>query len=99
MVKEIVCVYCHGTGRTPSKVFPCLICKGKGRISIEEDMVKCRACRGTGKHPQSKLTCLECKGIGYIKPSVRRSSSKSSKDPFPFEMKGSVLLPKGKVID
>lgn len=94
MTKEVRCVYCNGTGKTPSRVFSCPICKGKGRISIEDDMVPCPACKGTGRHPQSKLSCLECKGLGYVKPSSKSGSGKSSKGSFPFEVKKNVLLPK-----
>jgi RecJ-like exonuclease len=91
-MKEIKCVYCNGTGRTPSKVFPCLVCRGEGRVIVKEPVIQCPECKGKGRNPQSKLTCLRCKGIGFTKSS---EGSGHSKDVFPFEPKGSVLIPKG----
>lgn len=94
MAKVLNCAYCNGTGRTPSRVFSCGICKGKGKISIEKDMVRCGACRGTGRHPQSKLTCLNCKGTGFVKSSKSNVLEKSSNDSFPFRVKKNVFIPK-----
>ena len=69
MSKTISCAYCNGTGMDPfnllSVMSDCLVCKGLGRVEVEEPEITCVFCSGTGKNPLgARVPCIVCRGKG-----------------------------------
>lgn len=61
------CAWCAGTGRSAtsaSRVVSCLVCGGKGNISVTQPAERCRQCEGLGRRGAMRL-CLNCVGTGW----------------------------------
>jgi DnaJ-class molecular chaperone len=61
------CAWCEGTGRSAtsaSRVISCLVCGGKGKISVTQPAEQCRKCDGAGRR-SATLFCLTCVGTGW----------------------------------
>lgn len=65
----IKCVYCKGSGQSPpGSNITCLVCLGKGVVSIQTSKVKhCSDCGGRGRARGRVLPCLRCKGKGVVR--------------------------------
>lgn len=62
-----VCAWCAGTGKcavSVGYVISCLVCGGKGALSVAQPAVPCSPCEGTGRRAASKQ-CLTCAGSGW----------------------------------
>ncbi|MBI2304655.1 MAG: hypothetical protein HYU86_07920 [Chloroflexi bacterium] len=82
----IVCAYCGGRGEVPARSgITCIVCRGKGVVSVPEPMADCPGCRGTGATPGSGLPCLRCRGKGVI--AVRKDKDKET----PGDFRGEAL--------
>jgi DnaJ-class molecular chaperone len=61
------CAWCKAGGRwnlAPGHVISCVVCGGKGQVSVAQPSGKCRQCAGSGKrNPASP--CLQCAGTGW----------------------------------
>lgn len=63
------CAWCVGTGRSAtsaSRVISCLVCGGKGNISVTQPSEPCRQCAGVGRRGVS-LLCFTCGGTGWAR--------------------------------
>jgi hypothetical protein len=61
------CAWCVGSGRrilSMGHEVSCLVCGGKGHISISHPAEKCRQCDGTGRRNLSS-PCHACAGKGW----------------------------------
>ena len=61
------CAWCAGTGRSAtsaSRVISCLVCGGKGNVSVAQPAEQCRQCEGAGRRGAMRL-CLNCVGTGW----------------------------------
>jgi DnaJ-class molecular chaperone len=61
------CAWCAGTGESAvSKgyVISCLVCGGKGQVSMAQPAGQCRPCNGTGRRSATN-PCLTCAGTGW----------------------------------
>ncbi|HEX8747113.1 MAG TPA: hypothetical protein VF717_07920 [Pyrinomonadaceae bacterium] len=61
------CAWCAGTGtRAISKgyVVSCLVCGGKGTVSVAQPAGPCRQCDGTGRR-NATSSCTTCAGTGW----------------------------------
>ncbi len=61
------CAWCAGTGRSAtsaSRVVSCLVCGGKGKVSVSQPAQVCRQCEGSGRRGATFL-CLSCAGTGW----------------------------------
>lgn len=62
-----ICAWCAGTGERSLSigyVVSCLVCGGKGKISMAQPAEPCRQCEGTGKRNTTR-PCLTCAGTGW----------------------------------
>jgi len=65
--KEIVCIYCNGSGYEGEGPYACQCCEGTG---VEPKVFKCRACNGTGDYEdpatrfETTIECPHCDGYG-----------------------------------
>lgn len=85
MITTITCAFCGGKKKDPfdllSPVSYCLVCKGSGKVEVEEPVTRCIFCSGTGKNPLgARVACIVCGGKGYYpcKSSLICSSCKGS---------------------
>jgi DnaJ-class molecular chaperone len=61
------CAWCAGTGRwavSAGYVISCLVCGGKGQVSVIQPAGPCRQCLGSGKRNGTN-PCLTCAGTGW----------------------------------
>jgi DnaJ-class molecular chaperone len=61
------CASCAGTGTwavSLAYVVSCLVCGGKGHVSIAQPAGPCHNCGGSGKRNKTAL-CLTCAGTGW----------------------------------
>lgn len=61
------CASCAGSGRwavSKGYVVSCLVCGGKGHVSIAQPAGPCRNCGGSGKR-NPNAPCLTCAGTGW----------------------------------
>ena len=61
------CAWCAGSGtlvQSPGAFVSCIVCGGKGHVSIKLPGDKCRACDGSGKRG-SVGKCFTCAGSGW----------------------------------
>ena len=70
-MEEISCAFCKGKGLDPfellSPLAKCQVCGGKGKVFVEEPVIKCAYCNGTGVHPYGvRITCTVCGGKGAV---------------------------------
>ena len=69
-----VCAWCSGTGRwaiSAGYVSSCLVCGGKGHISVIQPAQKCHQCEGSGKRGVAG-PCLTCAGTGWARAAGQR---------------------------
>lgn len=49
--------FCKGKGKDPfsllSELATCQVCRGTGKVEINEPVIKCAFCKGTGVYPHS----------------------------------------------
>jgi DnaJ-class molecular chaperone len=63
------CAWCKGTGQSAVSVgyvVSCLVCGGKGKVSIAQPAGPCRQCEGSGRR-NVVSTCLVCAGTGWAR--------------------------------
>jgi DnaJ-class molecular chaperone len=61
------CARCVGTGISaisPGYVISCLVCGGKGKVSVANPAGPCRQCGGSGRRSGTN-SCLTCAGTGW----------------------------------
>lgn len=61
------CGSCAGTGRwavSVAYVISCLVCGGKGKVSVAQPSATCRQCEGSGRRNLTS-PCLNCAGTGW----------------------------------
>ena len=61
------CAWCTGTGKrqiSAGYASSCLVCGGKGHISVTQPAQACHQCAGTGKRNVVN-SCLVCAGTGW----------------------------------
>ncbi len=66
---QVRCVWCVGTGKwnvAPGNNASCIVCGGKGQVSVTGQASKCRQCLGSGKS-NSVNPCYNCGGTGWEK--------------------------------
>lgn len=64
---KLQCVFCQGKGIQPgTEHWLCIVCKGRGRVTIQQPYDMCKECGGTGKKENTNLYCLLCHGKGFI---------------------------------
>ncbi|HVE58794.1 MAG TPA: hypothetical protein VNB22_18310 [Pyrinomonadaceae bacterium] len=61
------CAWCSGSGKwnvAPGNTASCIVCGGKGNVSVTQPSEHCQQCQGSGRgnsiHP-----CLTCAGTGW----------------------------------
>lgn len=68
---QVKCAWCGGTGKwnvAPGNNASCIVCGGKGQVSVTGEVNQCRQCRGSGKS-NGVSPCLTCAGTGWEKVS------------------------------
>ncbi|MBD0372866.1 MAG: transcriptional regulator [Pyrinomonadaceae bacterium] len=61
------CAWCAGTGRRAVSlgyVASCLVCGGKGHVTVKQPAGQCQQCGGSG-HRNAASPCLYCAGTGW----------------------------------
>lgn len=61
------CAWCTGTGKwaiSAGYIISCMVCGGKGHISVPQPAEPCHACDGSGKRNLTNR-CLTCAGTGW----------------------------------
>ncbi|MBC7910208.1 MAG: transcriptional regulator [Pyrinomonadaceae bacterium] len=61
------CAWCAGKGtqaRSGGFFVSCLVCGGKGKVSVAQPAGACRQCNGTGRRNADR-PCLTCAGTGW----------------------------------
>lgn len=61
------CAWCTGTGKwavSMGYVVSCLVCGGKGKVSVIQPATQCRQCTGSGRRNTSN-PCFTCLGTGW----------------------------------
>jgi DnaJ-class molecular chaperone len=64
------CAWCAGSGKgavSSSYVISCLVCGGKGKVSVLQPAGRCRQCDGRGRRANLKAACLGCAGTGWAR--------------------------------
>ena len=67
----IKCAFCQGGGKDPFELLSehsaCQVCKGTGKVEVEEPAIKCAFCKGKGVYPAgARITCTVCNGKGMV---------------------------------
>jgi DnaJ-class molecular chaperone len=63
------CAWCTGTGKwavSIGYVISCLVCGGKGKVSVAQPAGPCRQCEGSGRRNVAG-PCLTCAGTGWAR--------------------------------
>jgi DnaJ-class molecular chaperone len=63
------CAWCTGTGMravSVGYVISCLVCGGKGQVSVIQPAGRCQQCEGSG-HRNIASQCLHCAGTGWVR--------------------------------
>ncbi len=61
------CAWCSGSGKwnvAPGHSASCIVCGGKGSVSIYQPALSCEQCQGTGRNKTIR-PCLVCAGTGW----------------------------------
>jgi DnaJ-class molecular chaperone len=61
------CAWCAGTGTRAvslGHIISCLVCGGKGKVSVAQPAGPCRQCGGSGRRNVTN-SCLTCVGTGW----------------------------------
>ncbi|MGB7923917.1 MAG: hypothetical protein WCF57_11790 [Pyrinomonadaceae bacterium] len=67
------CAWCAGTGQgaiSAGYVASCLVCGGKGHLSMLQPSEQCQQCAGSGKRSITN-PCLVCAGTGWARAASR----------------------------
>jgi len=76
---KLKCVFCQGKGVQPgAERLSCIVCKGSGRITINQPYTICKECEGRGKKAGTNLYCLSCQGRGFTEEKKYLSAVGSS---------------------
>ncbi len=62
---EVTCSYCKGTGKHYDET--CIVCGGKGKVTVVDVNTKCTYCKGVGFIIKG-TPCSVCAGTGYTRP-------------------------------
>jgi DnaJ-class molecular chaperone len=61
------CHFCGGAGKaTRGTSFVCLVCRGKGAVTIPEEQEDCPSCGGKGRTKGATIPCFQCRGTGTL---------------------------------
>jgi DnaJ-class molecular chaperone len=63
----LTCAWCTGTGKSAVSVgyvISCVVCGGKGNLSMKTPVAPCQQCGGSGRRKVSSA-CLTCAGTGW----------------------------------
>lgn len=63
------CAWCAGTGKravSVGYVVSCLVCGGKGSVSVIQPAGQCRQCEGSGRRNVAS-PCPDCAGTGWAR--------------------------------
>lgn len=63
------CAWCTGTGKwavSKGYIISCLVCGGKGRVSVIQPAGQCQQCSGSGRRNVAS-PCLNCAGTGWVR--------------------------------
>ncbi|HEY0323438.1 MAG TPA: hypothetical protein VGC66_20945 [Pyrinomonadaceae bacterium] len=63
------CAWCTGTGMSAVSmgyVVSCLVCGGKGHVSVMQPAGQCQQCKGSGRRNVAS-PCLSCAGTGWVR--------------------------------
>jgi DnaJ-class molecular chaperone len=63
------CAWCTGTGKwaiSVGYVVSCLVCGGKGKVSVAQPAGTCHQCGGSGRRNVAS-PCLTCAGTGWAR--------------------------------
>jgi len=75
--KKFKCAFCRGKGIQPgSERLSCIVCRGTGKIQVNQPYDLCEECKGSGKKQGTNLYCLLCKGKGVIERDRRKIQRK-----------------------
>lgn len=61
------CGWCGESGRwqlAPGHIISCVVCGGKGQVSVAQPAMRCLQCNGNGK-ANAASACLKCAGTGW----------------------------------
>ncbi|MDP3043373.1 MAG: hypothetical protein Q8N21_03145 [bacterium] len=65
--KKFPCAFCQGKGVQPgAERLSCIVCKGSGRVTVNQPYNICKECGGRGKKAGANLYCLLCQGKGFV---------------------------------
>ncbi|HEY0005709.1 MAG TPA: hypothetical protein VGB17_12940 [Pyrinomonadaceae bacterium] len=67
------CAWCSGTGKraiSAGYVSSCLVCGGKGKVSVVQPAGPCHQCEGSGRRNVAN-PCLSCAGTGWAQVVAR----------------------------
>jgi DnaJ-class molecular chaperone len=67
------CAWCTGTGKwaiSAGYVISCLVCGGKGKVSVLQPAGRCQQCGGSGRRSVAD-PCLACAGTGWARMFVQ----------------------------
>ncbi|MEP6903339.1 MAG: transcriptional regulator [Actinomycetota bacterium] len=73
------CAWCSGTGKwqvAPGNIASCIVCGGKGQVSVTQPTSHCEQCEGRGRG-NTISPCLTCAGTGWS--TYLSSNSRSQK--------------------
>ncbi|HEX8709331.1 MAG TPA: hypothetical protein VF723_13890 [Pyrinomonadaceae bacterium] len=66
---EVTCAWCAGTGTGANSIgytISCMVCGGKGHLSVAQPAQACQQCEGSGKR-NAVSPCLACAGTGWAR--------------------------------
>ena len=72
------CAWCTGTGKwaiSAGYVVSCMVCGGKGYVSMLQPAEQCPQCEGSGKRTVAN-PCLMCAGAGWVRVFNQQEGSK-----------------------
>jgi DnaJ-class molecular chaperone len=73
------CAWCAGTGEwnvAPGLCTSCIVCGGKGNVTVAQPPVFCLQCNGTGRM-NTVSPCLTCAGTGWESYLTKEKSKKT----------------------
>lgn len=74
---KVLCAFCHGKGTQRGDMrLLCMVCKGGGRIVIQQPYTVCKECAGKGKKMGTNLYCMRCRGKGVVEERNTMTASK-----------------------
>ena len=69
--RTVTCAFCWGKGTDPfellSKLSTCQVCRGEGKVEVEEPAIECPYCDGIGAlRTGPRIPCAVCGGKGKV---------------------------------